>query len=177
MKSNTRAAVYNARIARMFIFLSRILRAGFFPLIVCGLLALACATPTWAGDWQQPENQLAARIATGTGAGAIALDLVNRSSLSPADAEQIRRGIVTELEAVGVTCVKAEQASATLTIYLSENPQSYVWAAEIHQGANERSVVMISVPRPITMEGEREQFPLMIHKMLLWSQDSRILDV
>ena len=120
---------------------------------------------------------MAARIAAVTGPGAIALDLVNHSSLSPADAEQIRRGIVTELEAAGVACVKAEQATATATIYLSENPQSYVWASEIHQGTNERSVVMISVPRPAAMEGDREQFALTVHKTLLWSQESRILDV
>jgi hypothetical protein len=172
MKSNTRGAVYNARIACMFIFLSRILRALLFALVV-----FACAPQIWAGDWQQLEKQLASRIAAVTGPGAVALDLVNHSSLSPADAEQIRGGIVAELEVLGVNCVKAEQATATVTIYLSENPQSYVWVSEIHQGTNERSVVMISAPRPATMEGNREQFPLTIHKTLLWSQDSRILDV
>jgi hypothetical protein len=172
MKSNSSAAVYNARIACMCIFLSRILRALFFALVV-----FVCATPTWAGDWQQPEKQLASKIAAVTGPGAVALDLVNRSSLSPADTEQIRRGIVTELQASGLNSVKAEQATATVTIYLSENPQSYVWAADIHQGANERSVVMISVSRPATVEDGREQFPLTIHKTLLWSQESRILDV
>lgn len=177
MKGNPCAAVYNARIACMCIFLSRILRAIFFPVIVCGLLVLLCTPQTWAGDWQQPEKQLAARIAAVTGPGAVALDLVNRSSLSPADVEHIRRGIVTELQASGVNCVKAEQATATVTIYLSENLQSYVWASEIHQGTNERSVVMISVPRPATMEDGREQFPLTIHKTLLWSQENRILDV
>jgi hypothetical protein len=36
---------------------------------------------------------------------------------------------------------------------------------------------MISVPRPIAMEGDREQFPVTIHKTLFWSQESSILDV
>jgi hypothetical protein len=177
MKSNTLATVYNARIACMFIFLSRILRALFFLLVVFGLIVFVCATPTWAGDWQHPEKQLATKIAAVTGPGTLAFDLVNRSSLSPTDVEQIHRGIVTELQASGVNCVTPEQATATVTIYLSEDPENYVWAGEIHQGGTERSVVMISFPRPATMEGEREQFPVTIHKTLLWSQESRILDV
>ena len=44
--------------------------------------------------------------------------------------------------------MKPEQAAATVAVSLSENPQSYVWVAEIHQGAGEFSVVMVSTPRP-----------------------------
>ena len=52
-----------------------------------------------------------------------------------------------ELEALGARTAKPEQAAATVAVSLSENPQSFVWIAEIQQGTGESAVVMVSVPR------------------------------
>ena len=62
--------------------------------------------------------------------------------------EIIQNGLRAALEGLGLRFVKAEQAAATVAISLSENPASYVWVAEIRQGAGEAAVVMVSTPRP-----------------------------
>jgi len=73
--------------------------------------------------------------------------------------------------------VKPEQAAATVQVSLSENLQSYVWVAEIHQGAGDFSVEMVSTPRQDSAMFVREASPLTIRKVPLWSQEERILDV
>jgi hypothetical protein len=128
-------------------------------------------------DWHAPEEQLARKIAAATGPGAVALDLVNRSSLDRPDVEAIRRGLMAELATLGVRYVSADQAAATVQISLSENLQDYVWVAEIHQGNNETSVVLVATPRPGPPAVERPVSTLMIHKTLLWTDENRILDV
>ncbi|PYX35928.1 MAG: hypothetical protein DMG81_17085 [Acidobacteria bacterium] len=112
-----------------------------------------------------------------TGPGAIALDLVNRSSLNKKDTEEINRGLRTQLESLGLRAVKPEQAAATVAISLSENLQNYIWLAEIHQGAGEYSIVMTSVPRPSAPAFVREPAAMTIRKIPLWVQEERILDV
>ena len=135
------------------------------------------APMVFASDWRVPEEQLARQIAAATGPGAVSLDVVNRSSLPHADVEEIRRGLMADLGAHGVRIVSPEQAAATMQITLSENLQNYVWAAEIHQGTNESSVVMVTSPRLSLAAVERPASALMIRKTLLWTDEHRILDV
>jgi len=130
-----------------------------------------------ASDWRAPEEQLARKIAAARGPGAVALDVANRSSVSRPDVEEIRRGLLTELAALGVRFATADQAAAAVQITLSENVQNYVWVAEIHQGNNEVSVVMVATPRPGLAAVERPASALIIHKTLLWTDENRILDV
>jgi hypothetical protein len=73
--------------------------------------------------------------------------------------------------------VKPEQAAATVAISLSENSSSYVWVAEIRQGANETAIVMVSAPRPEGLAVSRDSVPLSLRKLPLWAQEERILDV
>jgi len=73
--------------------------------------------------------------------------------------------------------VNADQAAATVQVSLSEKLQDYVWVAEIHQGANQSSVVMVTAARPGTAAAERAPAGLTIHKALLWTDEKRILDV
>jgi hypothetical protein len=172
MQSANHNAVYNARIPHMRTSSSR------FPRAVCFLVLMLMHAPMiWASDWHAPQAQLARKIAAATGPGAVALDLVNRSSLDHPDVEAIRRGLMTELAALGVRFVNADQAAATVQITLSENLQDYVWVAAIHQGNNEASVVMVAAPRPGPAAAERPATALMIHKTLLWTDENRILDV
>ncbi len=62
------------------------------------------------------------------------LEVVNRSSLSAATADEIRRNLLTQLAALGVRFVGAAQASVNVRVSLSENLQSYLWVAEIRAG-------------------------------------------
>src|SRR5882757_7796780 len=130
-------AVYNSPIPEM------LTRSPRFPRLTCSLLLTICFLTTsvsYANDWASPEQELARKIAAATGPGAIALDVMNRSSLTKKDVEQISQGLRVQLEALGARTVKPEQAASTVQVSLSENLQSYVWVAEIHQGAGDFSV-------------------------------------
>jgi hypothetical protein len=120
---------------------------------------------------------LAGKIVSVTGPGTFAINVVNRSSLSPSQAEEIRRGLLADLAARGVRPTSTDAAAGTVSITLSEGLQNYVWAAEIHQGSNDAQVQIVSLPRPDVVSTDRATFPLTIHKTLLWTDDSRILDV
>jgi hypothetical protein len=172
MPSARHNAVYNSRIPHMRAWSSRFPRAA----CLC-VLMLAHLPAILASDWRAPEEQLARKIAAATGPGAVTLEVVNRSSLSRPDAETIRRGLSAQLAALGVHFVNADQAAATVQITLSENLQSYLWVAEIHQGNNEASLVMVTTPRlgPPVVESSTAAFT--IQKTPLSTDENRILDV
>ena len=143
---------------------------------VCFCLLTLISLPSFAADWRQPESQLAQKIAAVTGPCVIALDLINRSSISAPEAEQIHRGLVSRLAAAGVRVWAPEQAAATVQLTLSENLQNYVWVAEIQQAANENSIVIVSAPRPDSATNSQLAFPMTIRAMPLVSQPEPILD-
>jgi hypothetical protein len=138
---------------------------------------LGMAMAAHAVDWSGPEQQLARKIVAVTGSGTVALTVENRSSLGKRDREVIQNGLRSALEGLGIRFVKAEQAAATVTISLSENPATYVWVAEIRQGGGEAAVVMVSAPRPEGSTPPHESVPLSLRKLSLWTQDDPILDV
>jgi len=163
-----RNAGYNSRVPQM--------AKSSLRCIALLLAIFALSKFVLANNWSAPESQLAQKIAAVTGPGAVAVDFSNRSSLNKNDFDEIRRGLLTELAALGVRFVKPEQAAATVQISLSENLESYVWIAEIWQGAGESSAVMVSLPRPESASITREGTALTLRKTLLWSQRDRILD-
>jgi len=175
-----RAAVYNLGIPIAILnSVNRISRTALslrlamqLTLVGLGLAIVAAAT-----DWSGPEQQLARKIVAVTGPGAVALTVENRSSLGKRDSEIVQNGLRAALEGLGLHFVKADQSAATVTIFLSENPASYVWVAEIHQGPGESSVVMVSLPRPAGTATSHESVPLSLRKISLWTQDDPILDV
>jgi hypothetical protein len=171
MPSGPDNAVYNARIPHMRALSSRLPRAACI-----FLLMLMHAPMIRASDWRTPEEQLAGKVAAATGPGAVAIEVVNRSSLGHAEVEEIRRGLVSKLATLGVRLVNADQAAASVQITLSENLQNYLWVAEVHQGNNEVSVFMVSVSRSSPAGVEHSATPLTIHKTLLWTDENRILD-
>lgn len=173
MTSPNHNAVYNAPIPPMPIPPSRWLRAAC-PLLLAALFLTGSVSS--ATDWVGPEEQLARKIAAVTGPGAVAFDLTNRSSLTKADSDDIRRGLLVQLAALGLRFVNAEQAAATIHVSLSGDLRNYIWVAEIHQGTNPPAVVMTSLPRPDAPIPMRETAGLMLRKTLLWSQQDPILD-
>src|SRR5579872_4694533 len=171
MRSGSDNAVYNSRIPHMRVSSSRFPRTAFVFVLILIHVPIIFAT-----DWRAPEQELARKVAAATGPGAATLDVVNRSSLSRPEVDEIRLGFFDELGAAGLRFVNADQAAAIVHITLSENLQNYIWAAEIHQGNNEASVVMVSMPRPISL-ADAHPAPLTIQKTLLWTDQNRILDV
>jgi hypothetical protein len=140
-------------------------------------VVLGLAIAAGALDWNEPEQQLARKIVAVTGPGAVALTVENRSSLSKRDNEIVQNGLRSALEAAGIRFVNAEQAAATVAFFLSENSAAYIWVAEIHQGAGETAVVMVSAPRPVGLTAAHESVPLSLRKIELWTQTDPILDV
>ena len=172
-----RGAVYNSAIPQ--VNLKTVNRDSRFALNSCAqfiLLVFALAIAAQAADWNATEQDLARKIAAVTGPGVVALTIENRSSLGRRESEIVQNGLRSALESLGLRFAKAEQAAATVTISLSENPQSYVWVAEIRQGT-EVAVVMTSSPRPEDLTASHDSVPLSLRKTLIWTQDDPILDV
>ena len=142
---------------------------------VCALLL--CSHLMFATDWNKPVAQLAGKIANVTGPGVVALEISNRSSISGADVEQIRRNLTTELASSGVRVWQPDQAAATIKLTLSENLESYVWVAEVHQGTAEPNIVMVTTDRPAIAAAAQNMPPMALHATPLMSQHDAILDV
>lgn len=162
-------AVYNARNPRMLCSPSRLRWA-------CCLLLLI-APLARAADWRRPLIQLAEKISTVTGPGVIALEVINSSSLSASDSDQIRRDLTDLLANSGIRISGPDQASATIRVTLSESLQNYVWVAEIQQSTNDSSVAIVSTPRPPDSAIKAPPaLPLTLHATPLVSQPYPILD-
>jgi hypothetical protein len=168
MRRLRNAAVYNSRILQMQPFS----RVRWFACLVFFLSQSA-----FAADWHKPITQLAGKISAATGPGVIALDIVNRSSISAADVELIRRGLATELATAGVRVWQPEQAAAIVKVTLSENLDSYVWVAEIHQGTSEPTIAIISSERALSAATMQSGPAMVLHATPLVSQAEPILDV
>jgi hypothetical protein len=143
----------------------------FLPLIPCFVIR------TLAADWSVPEQQLARKIVAATGPGAVALTVENRSSLSKRESEIVSDGLHAALERLGLRFVKPEQAAATVAISLSQNPNAYVWVAEIRQGDSKVLIEVVSSPRIDGVVSAHDSVPLSIRKIPVWAQEGRILDV
>ena len=136
------------------------------------------AAPANAQNWAGAEEQLAAKIVAATGPKNMAVEVLNRSSLSAAAADDIRRNLLTQLGRSRSAFRRAgEQDAVTVRVSLSEDLQSYVWVAEIRQGANAASIAMVSLPRSAPLPVEPEAAAVVLRKIPLWSQTERILDV
>ena len=185
MSSARDNAVYNSRIAGMLT--PSCLRGVRVVLVLPILLLVATA---YAQNWDGAEEQLAAKIVAVTGPRTIWVEVASRSSsttlssatFSTTSADDIRRGLLTRLAALGARFVDADQAAVKVRVSLSESLQSYVWVAEIHLPVNEGSeaepsVVMVSVPRLELRTVEPKAAAMVLHKTPLWSQPEQILDI
>jgi hypothetical protein len=160
-------AVYNSRIHEM-------LPSSRLRWLCCALLVIC--QMAFAADWRTPETQLAEKIAAATGPGVIALEINNRSSISSADVDVIRRALISDLTSAGIRVWNPDQAAAVVKITLSESLQNYVWVAQIQQGTSEPSLVIISASRPESAPNSQNAWPLTLHVTPLISSPDPILD-
>ncbi len=150
------------------------LSSRFFSSLLFALLFVVEAT---AQNWAGAEGLLAGKIASATGPKTMALEVLNRSSLSASATDDIRRNLLTQLAVTGVRFIPAEQAAVNVRVTLSEDLRSYVWVAEIRQGANAPAVVMVSLPRSAVLAVEPAAAAMVLREVSLWSQTERILDL
>jgi hypothetical protein len=156
-------AAYNSRIPYMLAPLpSRSVGSALLA------LALLLAVPAFAQNWAGAEEQLAGKIVSSTGPKTMTLEVLNRSSLSAATTDDIRRNLLTQLAVLGARFVPPEQAAATVRVSLSEDLRSYVWIAEIHQSSNATAIVMVSLPRSAPLSVEPEAAAVVLRRIPLW---------
>ena len=161
--------IYNSRNLKMSCLSSRLRWA----LCIWVLVSQLC----FATDWHDPVTQLAAKITAATGPGVVALEINNRSIISPADAEEIRRELIASLGTAGVRVWQPDQAAANIKLTLSENLQEYVWVAEIQAGATDSKVLLVSTPRTNFAVAAANAPAITIRPTPLVSQRDPILDV
>ena len=117
---------------------------------LCLLVIFAGAAAPRAGaqSWTQPAKDLAEAIQAHVQTrGGIALTIRNLSSMDAGDFAEARRAIESQLRALGMRAVPAEQAVETIDVTLAESSGSYVWVAQIGR-AEPRDVVMVPVAIP-----------------------------
>src|SRR5436305_100029 len=168
------SAVYNARILNLCMLTPTFPRLRVFFFVI---FLLPFAVPVNAQNWEHAEEQLAQKILSANGTKTIALEVINRSSLSPETTDDIRRGLLTQLASLGVHFVAADRASTVVRVSLSEDLQNYIWVAETRQAANATSILIISLPRSAAPAYEAATAAMVLRKTSLWSQPDRILDV
>jgi hypothetical protein len=146
-------------------------------LLTAAIVFLSLIPYASASQWTDPSRDLAKKIAEITGPGVIALEFSNRSSLTKADAATIKTNLEAELTTNGIHLTTHDQASASAAVTLSENIREYVWLAEITAGKNEKSVVIVAVPRAEAGTAQPAGSGVVLRKQLLWTQEDAILDV
>jgi hypothetical protein len=162
-------AIYNSPNLAMIFRLSRVRWA----LSLCLLFSQV----SFAADWRQPISQLATQITAATGPGVVALEINNRSSISSAEIEDIRRELTSALATSGVRVWQPDQAAANIKLTLSETVQDYVWVAQVQSGTSDAKVILVSTPRPDSAPSAPNAPPVTIHATPLVSQSDPILDV
>lgn len=174
MNQARHSAVYNSLIEKMLLSSSGLPRCAS-SLLLAVIFSLAPFGS--AADRATSVHELARKIVAVTGPGAVSVNIVNRSSLTKKECDEIGGSLRAELETLGARAARPEQAAATVEISLSENLGSYVWVAEVRQNASDFTVVMVSAPRTDAPSFVGETTPMTIRKIPLWSQEQRVLDV
>jgi hypothetical protein len=175
MRSTAQCPRYNQPIRQMRACMSGGLRLGW---LTSFLLATTIFLPSslFASNLGDAARQLAHKIASVTGPGAIALDIANRSSLDDKSVHEVRIALEAQLRIEGVRSAKADQAMGSVQVTLSESVREYVWAAEIAIGSDEKKVALVSLARAQSGAAAASVMPVVLRKTFLFAQEQPILD-
>ena len=169
------ATRYNLRIPHMRARTSSSLRAGWLTSFLLAVVSLSSSF-LFASSLGDTARQLAHKIATDAGPGAIALEVTNHSSLDDKSVREVRSALEAALQAEGVHTSKAEQAMGTVEVVLSESLREYVWTAAIVIGSDERKVALVSLPRPPTGTPFAAAMLIVLKTTFLFAQEQPMLD-
>lgn len=174
MSKSSQATRYNHPIPHMHGRSSSGLRMGWLASFLLATAVLpSFLSASVVGD---AARQLAHKIASATGPGAIALDVTNRSSLDDKSVAEVRSALETQLRTEGVRTTKPDEAMGSVQVTLSESLREYVWSAEITIGSDERRVALVSLPRAQSGSSPASAMPFVLRKSFLFTQDQPILD-
>jgi hypothetical protein len=141
------------------------------------LVTIFLSASLFASPFADAARQLAHKIVTASGPGAFALEFANRSSLDDKSVREMRSALEAQLHVEGVHITKAEQATGTIEVVLSESLRDYVWTAVIAIGSDEKKVALVSLPRPPAGTPFAPLMPMVLKTTLLISQEEPMLDV
>lgn len=154
------------------------LKTALLPIL---LLAASCTQPEAAAQPNAPAPltvaaaELVQEVLSRSGSPqSIAVSFRNLSALPGEAQDAAQNAIFTAFRNAGVNLVKSEMATAEVEIIFSEDWQSYLWIAVVHEGSTSQ-VVMKRVPRPERVVTTRAP-ALTVHRNSVWLQDSPILD-
>jgi hypothetical protein len=129
-----------------------------------------------ASTLDDTARQLAHKIASVTGPGALALEVTNKSSLDDKSVREVHSALEAQLRVEGVRTTKPDQAMGSVLVTLSENVREYVWATEIAIGSDEKRVVLVSLTRPHSGTTAPSVMPVVLRRTFLLAQEQPILD-
>ena len=141
------------------------------------LVTIFLAPSLSASPLADTARQLAHKIAAASGPGAFALEFTNRSSLDEKSVREVRSALEAQLHVEGVHIAKAEQATGTVEVVLSESLRDYVWTAVIAIGSDEKKVALVSLPRSAPGATFAPAMPNVLKTTLLFTQAQPMLDV
>ncbi len=140
------------------------------------LAAVFLPSSLLASNLGDAARQLAHKIASVTGPGAISLEVTNRSSLDEKSVREVRIALEAQLRIEGARAVKADQAMGSVQVTLSESAREYVWSAEITIGSDEKKVALVSLARAQSGAMAASAMPVVLRKTFLFAQEQPILD-
>jgi hypothetical protein len=100
----------------------------------------------------------------------------NLSSLNPEQAAEVWKIVENEFRSRGIRFQEAPDVAAKVRVTLSENPQDYVWVAEISRG-DAREQLMVVQTRPQGTEAPGTTSRMAIRTELVFEADDPILDL
>ena len=165
---------YNQPIRQMRARMSGGLRLGWLTSFLLATVFLPSSL--FGSNLGDAARQLAHKIASATGPGAIALDITNRSSLDDKSVQEVRIALEAQLRIEGVRTAKADQALGSVQVTLSESVREYVWAAEITLGSDEKTIALVSLARTQPGATPASAMPVVLKKAFLFAQEQPILD-
>jgi hypothetical protein len=165
---------YNQPIRQMQACMSGGLRLGWLTSFLLATVFLPSSL--FASNLGDAARQLAHKIASVTGPGALALDITNRSSLDDKSVREVRIALEAQLRIEGVRTAKADDAMGAVQVTLSESVREYVWTAEIAIGSDEKKVALVSLARPQSGATSASAMLIVLRKTFLLAQEQPILD-
>ncbi len=100
----------------------------------------------------------------------------NRTSLGALEAEEAFRTVEKELRVKGIRLTGESEATVRITVTLSENPETYLWVAEIQRDAA-HDLVMVEQTRELRAPESGPAINLELRQKLLIEQSDPVLDV
>jgi hypothetical protein len=150
---------------------------------VASELSSAQATSALPKPWNDAVAKLADEVAAAMSPTVVKLDVESISSLDASNVAAISKVLQEQLQRHNFTLAragsKAGQSAVPLVLWLSESAREYVWVIELPDDsadAKSAPVMIVSVSKADSTEGEPAKQSLSVEKRYVWKQPEGFLD-